>query len=160
MWWGGSGLRDIHGNEIGKEPSSTNFLCWWDADLSRELLDGNHIDKYGKGRIFTMTGAQSNNGSKSTPALSADLFGDWREEVIERSSDNKNLRIYTTVIPTNHKIYTLMHDRQYRDAIALQNSGYNQPPHVDFYMGYGMKTLPKPNIVLVKYKGNTVKVKK
>ncbi|MBW4891003.1 rhamnogalacturonan lyase [Mucilaginibacter sp. HMF5004] len=155
MWWNGSKLMDIHGQLIGPSPSSCNFLCWWDADLTRELLDGNHIDKYGKGRIFTMTGAQSNNGSKSTPALSADLFGDWREEVIERSSDNQSLRIYTTVIPTTHKIYTLMHDPQYRDAIAWQNSGYNQPPHVSFYLGYGMKNLPKPNIIMVQPKGNT-----
>jgi rhamnogalacturonan endolyase len=150
MWWNGSDLMDLQGNKIGGRPASVNFLCWWDADLSRELLDGNHIDKYGKGRIFTATGAVSNNGSKSTPALSADLFGDWREEVILRSADNQSLRIYTTVIPTTHKIYTLMHDPQYRDAIAWQNSGYNQPPHVGFYLGYGMKTLPKPNIVLVK----------
>jgi len=158
MWWDGAKqLMDIHGNPIGPAPRSCNFLCWWDGDLSRELLNSNYIDKYGKGRIFTMTGAQSNNGSKSTPALSADLFGDWREEVIERSSDNQNLRIYTTTIPTTHKIYTLMHDRQYRDAIAWQNSGYNQPPHVGFYLGYGMKTLPKPNIVLMKYKGAAAK---
>ncbi len=151
MWWNGSPLMDIHGKEIGKAPASVNFLCWWDGDLSRELLDGNHIDKYGKGRIFTMTGCTANNSSKSTPALSADLFGDWREEVIERTIDNQNLRIYTTTIPTTHKIYTLMHDPQYRDAIVWQNSGYNQPPHVGFYLGYGMKTLPKPNITLVKY---------
>jgi len=151
MWWDGSDLMDMQGNRIGPKPNSVNFLCWWDADLSRELLDANHIDKYGKGRIFTMAGAQSNNGSKSTPCLSADLFGDWREEVIERSQDNQSLRVYTTVIPTTHKIYTLMHDPQYRDAIAWQNSGYNQPPHVSFYLGYGMKNLPKPNITLIKY---------
>jgi rhamnogalacturonan endolyase len=150
MWWNGSDLMDIKGNRIGDKPSSINFLCWWDGDLSRELLDGNHIDKYGKGRIFTATGAMSNNGSKSTPALSADLFGDWREEVILRSADNQSLRIYTTTIPTTHKIYTLMHDPQYRDAIAWQNSGYNQPPHVGFYLGYGMKALPRPNIVLIR----------
>jgi len=151
MWWDGSDLMDMKGNTIGPKPSSVNFLCWWDADLSRELLDGNHIDKYGKGRIFTMTGCTSNNSTKSTPCLSADLFGDWREEVIERTTDNQNIRIYTTVIPTTHKIYTLMHDPQYRDAIAWQNSGYNQPPHTSFYLGYGMKNLPKPNITLVKY---------
>jgi rhamnogalacturonan endolyase len=150
MWWSGSnGLYDIKGNRIGDQPRSTNFLIYWDDDLSRELLDGNHIDKYNGGRLFTANGYLSNNGTKSTPALSADLFGDWREEVIFRSYDNKSIRIYTTTIPTEHRIYTLMHDPQYRLSIAWQNIGYNQPPHTGFYFGNGMKKAPKPNIVLV-----------
>ena len=151
MWWSGSGgLFNMKGENIGDSPSSTNFLIWWDGDLSRELLDGNHIDKYKTGRIFTAEGCSSNNGSKSTPALSADIFGDWREEVIFRTSDNKNLRIYTTTIPTKHRIYTLMHDPQYRLAIATQNVAYNQPPNTSFFLGTGMKKIPKPNIILVK----------
>ena len=153
MWWSGSnGLYDIKGNKIGESPRSANFLIYWDGDATRELLNGNYIDKYGKGRIFTATGAISNNGSKSTPALSADILGDWREELILRSADNKELRIYSTSIPTNIKQYTLMHDPQYRLSIAWQNVGYNQPPHTGFYMGKGMKLAPKPNIQLVKYK--------
>jgi rhamnogalacturonan endolyase len=151
MWWSGSnGLYTIKGVRIGEAPRSTNFLSWWDGDLNRELLDGNHIDKYKGGRLLTAEGCVSNNGTKSTPALSADLFGDWREEVMFRTTDNQNLRIYTTTIPTKHKIYTLMHDPQYRLSIAWQNVGYNQPPHTGFYLGSDMKTLPKPNIVLVK----------
>ncbi|MEJ2883180.1 rhamnogalacturonan lyase [Pedobacter sp. GR22-6] len=155
MWWSGSnGLFDIHGNRIGEQPRSTNFLIWWDADLSRELLDGNHIDKYNGGRLFTANGCVSNNWTKSTPCLSADLFGDWREEVIFRTYDNQSLRIYTTTIPTNHRTYTLMHDPQYRLSVAWQNVGYNQPPHPGFYFGYGMKKAPKPNILLVEPKQN------
>jgi len=153
MWWSGSnGLYDMKGKRIGEQPRSTNFLIYWDDDLSRELLDGNHIDKYNGGRLFTATGYVSNNGTKSTPALSADLFGDWREEVIFRAYDNKSLRIYTTTIPTPHRTYTLMHDPQYRLSIAWQNIGYNQPPHTGFYFGYGMKKAPKPNIFLVEPK--------
>ncbi len=153
MWWAGSnGLFDINGNRIGEQPRSTNFLIYWDDDLSRELLDGNHIDKYNGGRLFTANGYLSNNGTKSTPALSADLFGDWREEVIFRSYDSKSLRIYTTTIPTQHRTYTLMHDPQYRLSIAWQNIGYNQPPHTGFYFGNGMKKAPKPNITLVEPK--------
>ncbi len=76
----------------------------------------------------------SNNGTKATPALSADLYGDWREEIIWRSSDNKELRIYTTTIPTSHRLVTLMHDAQYRAAIAWQNVAYNQPPHPSFHL--------------------------
>lgn len=150
MWWSGSnGLYDLKGNRIGNQPRSTNFVIWWDGDLSRELLDGNHIDKYNGGRLLTANGCVSNNGTKSTPALSADLFGDWREEVIFRSYDNQSLRIYTTTIPTAHRNYTLMHDPQYRLSVAWQNVGYNQPPHTGFYFGNGMKPAPKPNIVLV-----------
>lgn len=151
MWWSGSkGLYNLKGERIGENPPSTNFLIWWDGDLTRELLDGNRIDKYGVGRIFTAEGCTSNNGSKSTPALSADILGDWREELIERTTDNKELRIFSTTIPTEHRMYTLMHDPQYRVSIAWQNVGYNQPPHVGFYMGEDMKPAPKPSIVLVK----------
>jgi rhamnogalacturonan endolyase len=52
-------------------------------------------------------------------------------------------------------MYTLMHNPQYRLSIAWQNVGYNQPPHVDFYVGEDMKKAPKPNIVLVKPAGGT-----
>lgn len=150
MWWSGSnGLYDIKGKKVGDQPGSANFLIWWDADLSRELLDGNHIDKYKGGRLFTAEGCLSNNGSKSTPALSADLFGDWREEVIFRTYDNQSLRIYTSTIPAKYRTYTLMHDPQYRLSIAWQNVGYNQPPHPGFYFGNGMKQPPKPDITLV-----------
>ncbi len=149
MWWSGSKfLYDIKGNTIGETPKSTNFLIYWDADSSREILNSNYIDKYGFGRIFTADGAKSNNGTKATPALSADILGDWREELILRSADNTELRIYSTTIPTAIRQYTLMHDAQYRLSIAWQNVGYNQPPHTGFYMGKGMKPAPKPNIVL------------
>ena len=152
MWWSGaSSLYDIKGNKIGQAPRSTNFLIYWDADTSRELLNSNYIDKYGSGRLFVADGALSNNGSKSTPALSADIFGDWREELILRSVDNTELRIYTTTIPTTIRQYTLMHNPQYRMSIIWQNVGYNQPPHTSFYMGKGMKTAPKPNIELVPF---------
>jgi rhamnogalacturonan endolyase len=151
MWFSGSdGLLNMKGERIGDAPTSANFLIWWDGDLSRELLDGNHIDKYKAGRLFTAEGCVSNNGTKSTPTLSADLFGDWREEVIFRTADNQNLRIYTTTIPTKQRIPTLMHDPQYRLAIATQNVAYNQPPHTSFFLGTGMKKARKPRIVLVK----------
>ncbi|MDT0688944.1 rhamnogalacturonan lyase [Salegentibacter sp. F188] len=150
MWWSGSnGLFDIKGNRIGDEPNSTNFLIWWDGDASRELLNRNYIDKYGEGRIFTANDATSNNGTKATPTLSADILGDWREELILRSEDNTELRIYSTTIPTEIRQYTLMHDPQYRLSIAWQNVGYNQPPHTGFYMGTGMKSAPKPDIEVV-----------
>lgn len=140
MWWSGDhNLYDIKGNVIGDAPREKNFLIWWDGDLAREILDRNQITKYGKGVIFEAEGAISNNGTKATPALSGDILGDWREELILRSEDNKELRIYSSPIPTPFKMPTLMQDSQYRLSIAWQNVGYNQPPHPSFYLGTGMK---------------------
>ena len=156
--WGGmmvdgkSRLLNSKGEDIGEAPRSVNFLAWWDGDLSRELLDGNHIDKYKGGRLLTAEGCMSNNGTKSTPALSADIWGDWREEVILRTTDNKSLRIYSTTIPTEHRLVTLMHDSQYRLSIAWQNVAYNQPPHTSYYLGEGMKTAPKVEIKVMQGK--------
>ena len=61
-----------------------------------------------------------------------------------RTADNRALRIYTTTIPTEHRIPTLMHDPQYRLSIAWQNVAYNQPPHTGFYLGEGMEPPPRP----------------
>jgi len=148
-----AGLTNTSGGQASsRKPGSTNFLVWWDTDTVRELLDSNHIDKYGTGgdtRLLTADGSTSNNGTKSTPALSGDIFGDWREEVVWRTTDNTALRIYTTTNVATNRIYTLLHDPQYRVAIAWQNTGYNQPPHPSFFIGNGMSTPPTPNIVLV-----------
>ncbi|MDI1460842.1 carbohydrate-binding protein [Catellatospora sp. KI3] len=152
FWGTGTGLGNLFnssGGNVGRNPGSYNFLAWWDADPVRELLDGNHIDKYGTGgdtRLLTGSGAHSVNGTKSTPSLSGDLFGDWREEVILPRDDNAALRIYATPTPTTTRIYTLMHDPQYRVAVAWQNTAYNQPPHPSFFIGNGMATPPRPDI--------------
>jgi len=134
-WGGTSGLRTITNGSAGSAPSSANHLIWWDGDVQRELLDGITITKYGGGTLLTASGCSANNGTKSNPCLTADIFGDWREEAIWRTSDSRYLRIYTTTIPTEIRFYTFMHDPVYRLAIAWQNVGYNQPPHTSFYLG-------------------------
>jgi rhamnogalacturonan endolyase len=141
-WGGTDGLRSALNVKVGPTPPSSNHVVWWDGDLTRELLDGNNIRKYGGSHPYLLIadGCSSNNGTKSNPSLQADLFGDWREEVIWRTSDNQNLRIYTTTDTTSYRIPTLMHDRQYRLAIAWQNVAYNQPPHPSFFIGAGMFT--------------------
>lgn len=148
-FWGPSGgVRNAAGQPVTVGTGSVNFLGWWDGDLLRELVDANRIHKAGGADLLTATGCVSNNGTKSTPSLTADLFGDWREEVMWRTSDNRQLRIYTTTAPTQYRLYTLMHNPAYRAAVAWQNVGYNQPPHVDYYLGTGMTfPPPKPNIV-------------
>lgn len=152
---GMSGLYSCKGELIwDRAPRSCNFAVWWDADLLRELLDRNRISKWNwtngsETVLLTAEGCVANNGTKATPVLSADLFGDWREEVIWRTTDNRELRIYTTTIPAQNRIYTLMHDPQYRLSIAWQNVAYNQPPHTGFYLGEGMQPPPRPAITLV-----------
>lgn len=151
VWFSGSnGLLNTKGERIGDAPHSTNFLIWWDGELTRQLLDGNRIERYGKGVIFTAEDCQSNNGSKSTPALTADIWGDWREELILRTRDNSELRIFTTTIPTEYRMYTLMHDPVYRNGVAWENVSYNQPPHLGFWLGAGVENAPKPHIVLTR----------
>jgi hypothetical protein len=133
----GSGRYNTAGQNIGRKPSSTNFVVWWDGDAQRELLDGTHIDKYGTSadtRLLTASGVHANNGTKSTPSLSADILGDWREEVIWPTTDNKALRIYSTTDATSISHVSLMQDRMYREAVAWQNTAYNQPPHPSFAM--------------------------
>ncbi|HEX5203323.1 rhamnogalacturonan lyase [Paractinoplanes rhizophilus] len=130
-----SGLYSSTGRNIGRKPSSANFVIWWDGDAQRELLDGTHIDKYGTGgdtRLLTASGVHSNNGTKSTPSLQADILGDWREEVIWPTTDNTRLRIYSTTDATSISHVSLMQDRMYREAVAWQNTAYNQPPHPSF----------------------------
>ena len=132
---GVSGMYNTAGQNIGRKPGSANFLVWWDGDATRELLDGTHIDKYGTSadtRLLTASGVHSNNGTKSTPSLSADILGDWREEVIWPTTDNTKLRIYSTTDSTSISRVSLMQDRMYREAVAWQNTAYNQPPHPSF----------------------------
>lgn len=147
-WVKGAGIRGMwnaQGKKISdQEPRSCNFAIWWDGDLLRELLDSNKIYKWDwknekQNTIFVADGCKSNNGTKSDPCISADIFGDWREEVIFRAEDNQSLRIYTTTIPTEHRFVTLMQDPIYRLSIIWQNVGYNQPPHTGFYIGDDVK---------------------
>jgi hypothetical protein len=145
-----SGVRNPKGTVVSsRKPSSTNFLSWWDGDTVRELLDGTHIDKYGTSadtRLLTGSGVHSNNSTKATPSLSGDILGDWREEVVWPTTDNRALRIYATPYQTGTRITTLLHDTQYRTALAWQNTAYNQPPHPSFFIGSGMGTAPRPTV--------------
>lgn len=164
-FWGthGMGLYNMKGKVVGRVPRSMNFVIWWDGDLSRELLSRNIIEKWSiknnrSTRLLVAEGAMSNNWTKATPVLQADLFGDWREEVILRREDNEALRVYTTTMPTKHKLYTLMHDPIYRVAISWQNSSYNQPPHPGYYIATDMDFPPlMPNIYVVPKKNNKKK---
>ncbi|WP_010681326.1 rhamnogalacturonan lyase family protein [Acetivibrio cellulolyticus] len=148
LWAAGSPLYSSTGTNLGTAPTQKNFAIWWDGDELREILDGTTIYKYNNGTLLSASGCTSCNGTKATPCLQADIFGDWREEVIFATSDNTALRIYTTTAITTRRIYTLMHDPIYRMGIAWQNTAYNQPPHTGFFLGNGMAEPPTPNIYL------------
>jgi hypothetical protein len=92
------------------------------------------------------SGTASNNSTKANPTLTADLLGDWREELVARETASTALRVYTTTIATKRRIYTLMHDPTYRAQVNFEQSSYNQPPHVGFHIGTGMADPPKPDI--------------
>jgi uncharacterized repeat protein (TIGR01451 family) len=158
MWTAqGVGVRDRAANLISSSTPPINFALWWDADPLREMLDQASGQPLTLSKwdwttntsvpMLTLTDAMTNNGTKANPSLSGDILGDWREEFIVRTTDNTALRIYTTTIPATNRMYTLMHDPQYRVSIAWQNVAYNQPPHPSFYFGDGMAAPPIPDIV-------------
>jgi len=149
-WGGPGGLRDARGNEIGPNPRSNGFTIWWDGDLLRELFTHSTVSKWNwetgaEQRLFA-TGAR---GGGRGPNIMGDFIGDWREELLITAPDGRTMRLYTTTIPTEHRIYTLMHDPQYRLAIAWQNVVYNKPPHPGFFLGNGMAPPSRPNIHLI-----------
>ena len=132
-----------------------NFRIYWDGDLCEEILNSPGTEGTAKidkmvgnsiNRIFTSSGTKMNNYTKNNPGATGDIIGDWREEMVLRTSDNAYLRIYTTNTPTTHRIYSLWHDHQYRNAMVWQSIGYNQPPHLSYFLGEmeGITVAPPP----------------
>ena len=146
--WGGLRRGDT-GEVISRNiPSSTNFIIFWDSDPYYELLDRTQVSKWNPETestdvLMSAEGVVANNGSKSNPCVSGDIFGDWREEIIWASRDGSELRIYMSDIPAINRMPTLMSDRMYRMAIAWQNVAYNQPPHTSFDMVERFKEIEK-----------------
>ena len=143
MWSTDShGIRNVKGDVIAENVRiPINFAVWWDGDLLREMLDRERISKYDWTtqqcdvlKNFSPE-CRFNNSSKSNPCLSADIVGDWREEVMVRTADSRELRIYTTTVPTQHRLPCLMEDIPYRLSVTTENVGYNQPPETGFYLG-------------------------
>lgn len=139
-------VRDVNGRVLEDKMLGTNQSIRWAADLSTQVLDGDNIFGEHSGVINDNThgimlapeGMATNNGTKGNPCLVADIFGDWREELILRKADNSAIRIYTNTELTKHKLFTLMHDIQYRTAVAWQNNCYNQPGYTKFYLASDM----------------------
>lgn len=151
MWSGANwNTYSATGIVLASSRPAYNFRVYWDGDLLDELLDNVTISKWNSSTaksttLLSMTGS-SCNSTKATPNLSGDILGDWREEVILH--DDSHLYLYTTTIPTSHRMYTLMHDPVYRLGMSWQNTAYNQPPHLGFWLGAGDSKIPTPDIVL------------
>lgn len=157
--WSSSGpnVYTCKGDSLSPSKPSVNFRIYWDGDLLDELLDGTKLDKWSSttksaGRLFTLYNygnAQSINGTKATPCLSADVLGDWREEIFMMNSvDSSKIQFFTTTIPSPYRIPTLMHDPVYRLGVAWENNCYNQPPHLGYWLARGLDSIPKSNVYL------------
>jgi rhamnogalacturonan endolyase len=165
--WGseGSGIYSSTGELISTSQPTTaggggtfNFGVWWDGDVMRELLDRTVITKWSAANqwtertstLYNITSVSANNSTKSNPTLMADILGDWREEIIYRNSANTQMVVFVTPHTTDQRMYSLMHDPNYRTAISWQQNSYNQPPNLSFYFGVGMDTPPVPDINIVR----------
>ncbi len=135
-----SGLWSADGRRLETRSPGTNMSIRWAGDLTTQIVNGAQdvtptIDDWRRGTVLTASGTRANNGTKGNPSLVADVFGDWREELVMRTQDSTALRFYLSTEPTNHKMYTLMHDRQYRVEVARQQTTYNQPSYPSFHLG-------------------------
>ena len=160
-WFSSNSAREqrsaVTGETASEKSGSLNFRVYWDGTVQDALLDGNKIDKYNSSsnsfsRLVTFSdlGGPSStcNSTKNTPNLSADILGDWREEVLlyTVTDEETYLGIYTTNIATDYRIPTLMHDHTYRMGICWQNTAYNQPPHI----GYNLVEATQTHLVVDK----------
>ena len=155
-FWGArpaKAVLDQNGKTIASLSPSMNFLIYWDGDLEREMLSDTMISKMRSEKqidyFFTAEGCASNNSTKAVPCMTADLFGDWREELIMRTTDNKKLRVWCTTYTTDVRLTTLMHDTQYRTQNCCQQSAYNQPPHTSFFLGTGYPLPERPAVTVL-----------
>lgn len=158
MWSSkGGGMKNAKGEKIGSPSVSTNFRIYFDGDEYDELLDGAYVTKFDsknkKSNVYfdgpKALGAAGCNGTKNTPSLVADLFGDWREELVVRSeTDPTTMYIVSTPVESKLRVYTLMHDATYRTAVASENTAYNQPPHLGYYLPDMVKSLKQPAVFM------------
>ncbi|WP_188193630.1 rhamnogalacturonan lyase [Nonomuraea sp. SYSU D8015] len=151
-----SGLWSARGDHLGRTTPGTNQSIRWAADMTTQMINGTAttvlqtptIDDWKRGTVLTADGTLTNNWTKGNPSLVADVFGDWREELLVRTADSTAIRIFLSTEVTNRKLYTLMHDPQYRVDVARQQTGYNQPAYPSFYLASDMdwSRVPVPRI--------------
>lgn len=120
-------------------PPCRNWI-WWDAGNVRQLFFGDDnrwgAESMSGGRsqsIGYWKGEKIAKGIYGDIIMIADLFGDWREEVITALPGE--LRIYHTAIPAKDRKITLMQDPIYRSYVLQRSQGYPQAPVPSYYLG-------------------------
>ncbi len=154
------GTFDSKGTQIYSDRPFPPEAIWWDSNLSREFLatvgstsESPAIARFdtnnpaNQSRIYTIYNEAGGCywGYGGRPQLTADILGDWREEIVVAANDNSELRIYTTKNAATNRLYTLMHNPQYR--IQTTTKGYVQSSYVDYYLGDEMTPPPPPPMV-------------
>lgn len=148
------GMQSADGDKLSPASTpGTNMSIKWAADMTTQIINGSGeqtptIVDWKRGTLLTAVGTRTNNGTKGTPSLVADVLGDWREEMLVRTADSTAIRMYLSTEVTQHKLYTLMHDAQYRAEVARQNTTYNQPSYTGFYFASDMDftKVPLPSV--------------
>ena len=113
----------ISQRDMGFRPRAVH----WDADPQRELLLN--------GRLQGYHGQKHSQKIEGEFVASADVLGDWREELI--TTVPGELRIYTTTIPARDRRVCLMQDPLYRLDVAVAAMGYSQVPMTSYWMAGG-----------------------
>ncbi|MGN6643871.1 MAG: autotransporter-associated beta strand repeat-containing protein, partial [Verrucomicrobiota bacterium] len=139
QFWGWDGTYDTQGNLLTtSQPADGNrHEVWWDGRLTRDLTDEARVSRWDpvtqvKTDVFT--------GDGYGYAGTADVLGDWREEII--SPRPTELRIYSTTISATNRLYTLMHDPVYRHSAAVQAQRKVPTSTPGFYLGPDMLKQP------------------
>ncbi|KAH8781172.1 hypothetical protein F5883DRAFT_685510 [Diaporthe sp. PMI_573] len=153
--WSFSGIYNAPGNKLTDNDTDSapwpGQALWWDGDLLAEQYNDGKIEKwdYENGAVVRVETASHYGAGTSNryPLLIADIFGDWREEVVLTNDDYDELAIFTTNIPSDIRLYTMAHNPAYRNDMTVK--GYIQSHHVDYFLGDGMETPPKPDIYYV-----------
>ncbi|MFD1401268.1 rhamnogalacturonan lyase family protein [Robinsoniella peoriensis] len=131
IFWDGDLLSEIQDHRFDSgayKPIAVN-LTKWDYENNQEVT------------LFDSTQILSNNGTKGNTGLTADILGDWREEIISRcSSDQNRIRIYASTIQTDYVVPCLLENRAYRQGVAWQNVAYNQPANLSYLLSEGLIT--------------------
>jgi hypothetical protein len=148
----GSGTLSATGEQVATSTMGTNQSVRWAGDGTTQIVSGSGdqtptIQDWSRGTVATLDGTLTNNGTKGNPSLVADVLGDWREEVLVRTTDSTALRLFMSTEPTDIALYTLMQDRQYRVEVARQQTTYNQPSYPSFYLASDTdwSTVPIPH---------------
>ncbi|WP_327657114.1 rhamnogalacturonan lyase family protein [Streptomyces sp. NBC_00483] len=156
--WSFSGIYNAPTNKLTESDTSLSpwpsLGIWWDGDLGMELLNNQRIEKWDPDNPASSSSLPRLEslykygavgvGSPGNPTLVGDLMGDWREEAVYPNADNDGLVVFTTDQPTDTGLYTLAHNPAYRNAMTVK--GYLQSHELDYYLGNGMSTPPRPNI--------------